>query len=904
MLTGRVLGPYEILDKLGEGGMGEVYRGRDTRLGRDVAIKVLPESFSTDPLRRERLDREARAISSLDHPNICALYDVGSAEGIDYLVMQYLSGETLAQRLARGPLAVAETCHIGAQIADALAAAHRRGLVHRDLKPGNVMLTRDGVRLLDFGLAKGYAAASPDSGDNSMTRVSTPLTAERTIVGTLHYMAPEQLEGRDVDARTDIFALGAVLYEMTTGRRAFEGDSSATLIAAIMTGRRTPIATVSPSSPPGLARVIDRCLQTNPEDRWQSAADLAFELRSTTQPAAASAAPGRFAARLPWIVAAAGVLLAAITGVALIRRPAASAPAPEVRLAVVPPDGYAFANDVANIDPDFAVSPDGSRIAFVTEDKSGNRSLWIRPLSSVIPRQIPGTDGAARPFWSPDGRSLGYVSPAGLSVVAADGGAPALVASLDHVANVNASWGPGDRILFEGPSDAAAVDSLTHKGLFLVRAGEKIETVPRGAVPAAEQAQRYPVLLPDGRHFLYLSWTREPAERAIYVGSLDSDRRERLVQSGFRAGFVAPDRLVYVRDRTLVWQRFTVEPAALVGEPHPIADGIALEGIPGSATLTLSQSGVIAYRSRNRDLASELRWIDRQGRVAETLTEASDITVSLAPDGRRVALTRVIVQSGSDDRAPSNVWLFDLTRRIPSRLTLETSSTDENALWSRDGTQIAYANHQNNGLASVIVRRASGVGAAHVVASGPLNFHPIDWAVDGTLLLQAYATGAGADDVDLWTLEPGAGAKPKPLIAGPGSQSQGQFSPDGRWVAYASNESGREEVYVRPARGGDARWQISSDGGAQPRWRRDGGELFYVTAAGAVMAVPIAAGSDFSAGPPVALFTEPTLATNNNPFFYGGAAAYDVSADGQRFLVNRLTREPTSGPINLVLNWH
>ena len=879
--------------------MGEVYRARDTRLDRTVAIKVLPSAFSDDPTLRQRLEREARAVSALDHPNICALYDIGNENGLDFIVMQHLTGETLAARLARGPLTLDEVSTFGAQIADALAAAHRRGIIHRDLKPGNIMVGREGIRLLDFGLAK---QQEPFAAAAAAQTMSTPLTGARTIVGTLHYMAPEQLEGRTVDPRTDIFALGAVLYEMITGRRAFEGESSASLITAIMTGRRVPIATVAP---PPLMRIVDRCLATDPEDRWQSASDLAYALRNLRQNSGETAAvvpPRPRSSR--WMWAGAAVLaVGTVAAVIVIAFGRGTAAMPEVRLSIVPPAGFEIAGDAADFNPEFAVSPDGSRIAFVAVNPAGKESLWLRDLASVTAREIGGTAGARRPFWSPDGRVIGYSTEAGLARVSPDGGGSSEIPTKPAAAaKAGATWTPDGRIIYEAP----ATPGSSSMSLFVVAAeGGTATPVMKLAPEQREQAQLYPVILPDGQHFVYLSWTVDPAERGIYLGKLGSDMRRLLVRTGFGPRFIAPDLLVYVRDRAVVAQRLSLRDAQLTGESMPIASGVALEAIPGQAAFTTSITGVFAYRSRERDVSSELRWTDRNGRSEEVFETGADISVSLAGDTRRAAVARLNNSRLDAERFPSNVWLLDLSRRVLSRLTLDAASTDENPTWSPDGTEVAYATHRGGGLAEVLVQRVGSAAPPRVVASGSLNFHPIDWSADGTLLLHAYATRTGADDLDLYTLARGASANPAPLIEAPGLQAQGQFSPDGKWIAYTSDESGSLQVYVRSRQAGESRFQVSSDGGAQPRWRGDSRELYYVSRTGELVAVPLSADADgLTPGRPIVLFTEPSLKPNNSLFFYGGAAGYAVAPDGKRFLINRMLRAPGPGPIHIVLNWN
>jgi eukaryotic-like serine/threonine-protein kinase len=901
LTPGTRLGPYEITRPIGAGGMGEVYKARDTRLDRTVAVKVLPEAVSGDPVLRQRFEREARAISALDHPHICALYDVGRENGIDYLVMQHLEGETLDARLERGPLPLLEGLRVGAQIAEALGAAHRRGIVHRDLKPGNVMLTRGGVRLLDFGLARQRVALAA-----SDVTVATPLSGERSIVGTLNYMAPEQLEGREADARTDIFALGLVLYEILTGRRAFTGDSTATVIASILKTDPPPLGSIDPGIPPAVSRTVDRCLAKDPDDRWESANDLAYEMRTLASETPGLAGPPSARTRHLWRIVAGGSVIAAAAALVFglsrsgerDRADGSIAPAAaEARLVVLPPENHEFDWESADFNPHFALSPDGGQLAFTALDRDGNSQLWIRQLASVASHAVPGTAGARAPFWSPDGKWIAYLSPAGLIRVAVAGGTPQVVSTTPG--DMIASWGRGGRILYDGRTFGDA-----RRPLYVVdERGGEAKPVPMPNAPAGERAQRYPAFLPDGRHFIYLSWTVDPAERAIYLGSLDSDTRTLLVRSGFRAVFVQPDILLYIRDGVLVAQRMTLDPPAMAGEPRPIVEGVALEAIPGQATFTASESGVIAYRPRNRGIESELRWVDRGGRPLEVLaTGGTDISVDASHDDRRAAVTRLIAGSASDERIPGNIWLLDLSRHVASRFTLEASAVDENPQWSPDGRRIVYAKHRGSGLADLIVQDAIA-SEGRVLASGVENYHPVDWSADGAdVLLQGYRTGAGVDDIDLWVLPIKKGGPPRPFLVAPFSQAQGQFSPDGRWIAYTSDESGRLEVYVRPYPSGDARWQVSSQGGAQPRWRADSRELFYVNPGGTVMSVQVGRGADFTASAPVALFTDAGLRVNNSLFFYGGAHGYDVAADGKRFLVNHLTRVPSGGPMTIVLN--
>ncbi len=467
------------------------------------------------------------------------------------------------------------------------------------------------------------------------------------------------------------------------------------------------------------------------------------------------------------------------------------------------------------------------------------------------------------------------------------------------LADTTAAWTADGRILYE----ASTGEGPSRNALFVVPAGGgAAKRAVLNASTQGEQAQRFPLALPDGKHVLYLSWTIGAENRAIYLADIENGSTRQLVKSGFAPGFIAPDLLVYVRDRALVAQRFSMSDARLLGEPMPIAPDVGLEAIPGQACFTASASGVIAYRTREGTITSELRRVDRTGRAEAIFEGGSDISVALAPDRRRAAVTRQTQLQLDADRYPSNIWLLDLQRRLFTRLTLDSAATDENPIWSPDGSEIAFARHRAGGLAEVVAQGSTG-RASRVVVGGPLNFHPIDWSSDGTLLLHAYATRAGADNLDLYTLAPGA-SEAKPLLDGPGLQAQGQFSPDGRWIAFTSTESGQSEVYIAPLDRARSRLQVSSRGGAQPRWRDDGRELYYVSLTGELVAVPLTPeGNALGPGQAQTLFTDSTLKVNNGLFFYGGAAAYDVEAGGRTFLINRMIHAPGPGPLHVIINW-
>ena len=638
-------------------------------------------------------------------------------------------------------LPLAEALKVGAQIADALAAAHRRGIVHRDLKPGNIMLTPSGARLLDFGLAKGTVITGSVDSNETMAA----LTAERTILGTPDYMAPEQVEGREADARSDIFALGAVLYEMVSGTRAFQGNSPASVITAIMSSERNR-SSKSRRSPlrPSTAYSRDAWRRTLRNDGSRRTISLSSCVRCSS-PARAqspSASRSRTAAWLAAVAAAAGVGLAA--GALLFRQDQQVA-RDQVTLTLLPPAGHEFAGTIANFDIDFAVSPDGKEIAFVTNDPAEIPRLGIRSLSSMTPRLVAGAEGAERPFWSPDSKSIGFKTDAGICRIALPTGTVQVVVPAAHVdGDSKGSWGRG-RIIFEG---LLTKGGKSVRGIYTVPdSGGAVSVLPMQDQPESEAGQRYPEALPDDGHFIYLSWAADPANRGIYLGSFDSAERTLLVRTGFRASFAAPDTLLYVRDRALVAQRVMIQSRRMVGEPQIVVERLALEGIPGQAAFAASGAGVVAYRTRSQDVESELRWIDRKGSVSQPLgAKASDISVSSSPDERLVAMTR-LAPSPTEDRLPGNLWLFDLTRDVPTRLTLDGGRIDENPVWSPDGRRIAYASHRLSALAEVRMQNVSEPGQGVLLFSRDEkrlnpdeNFHPIDWLRDcKDILLQGMA---------------------------------------------------------------------------------------------------------------------------------------------------------------------
>ena len=882
--VGTRLGPHEILEPLGAGGMGEVYRARDTRLDRTVAIKVLPGHLSGNEELRQRFDREARAISQLSHPHVCALYDVGHQDGVDYLVMEYLEGETLAERLVKGPLPVEQVLRYGIQIADALDKAHRLGIIHRDLKPGNVMLTKSGVKLLDFGLAK-LRATTPGSVSSAVSVLSTQtggsLTAQGTILGTYEYMAPEQLEGKEADSRSDIFALGALLYEMATGQKPFQGKSQASLIAAILDRTPPPISTVQPMAPAALDRVVQTCLEKDPEDRWQTAHDVMLQLKWIAEGGSQAGLPAPIVARrrsrerLGWVVAAVVVASMGTLGVLQLRRPR-SAPA-VVRSNVLPPVKASF-TFVGQGGGPVAVSPDGRQLAFVAAEPGGKRQLWIRPLESLIARSLPATEGAAYPFWSPDSRFVGFFADGKLKRIEVGGGPPLSICDASDPRG--GSWNRDDIILFE-PQFREPIHRVT-------AAGGKPVPVTSFDGSRRETTHRWPFFLPDGRRFLFFSGSHSTSAEsdldAIFVGSLDGEKPKLLVEARSNAAYAA-GHLLFVRHRTLLAQLFDPKSLRLSGDAFPIAENV--QDDPGffNAVFSVSEGGTLAYQESGGTIGlSEVAWVDRSGKKIGVLGDPADYyDPRISPDGRRVA---VVIGD------PGDIWIYDVARPVRTRLTFAPGS-DTAPTWSPDGTRVAFSS-QRSGDGDLYARTASGAGADELLSSSKVFKVANSWSPDGRYIVYTATPEKPGSKADLWLLSL-PDRKASPLAHTEFDEVAGAFSPDGRWLAYASNESARFEIYVKPFPEPGGKWQVSTAGGLEPRWRRDGKELFYLAPDGKVMAVEVGTGAAFEAGPPQALFV--TSLKN------AAGWRYDVTADGQRFLVNRPIGEESSPPITLVQNW-
>ena len=865
--SGARLGPYEILGPLGAGGMGEVYRARDTRLDRTVAIKVLPQHLASNPDLRQRFEREARAVSSLNHPHICVLHDIGHQDGTDYIVMEYLEGESLHDRLRKGPLPLDQALRYATEIADAFDKAHRSGVIHRDFKLGNVMLTKAGAKLLDFGLARmAKLILSGDDDFSALATPSKPLTVEGTLLGTIPYMSPEQIEGREADARTDIWALGCVVYEMATGKRAFEGKSQATLIGAILKDEPRPIAQFQPMSPPAFDRLVKTCLAKDPDERWQNAHDVGAELRWIADMGSATGGATPVRRRHDWLAwgLAAGLGTALLGSVALPRR--SPLPAQVTRFDVLAPEGF-------DLQLYLAVSPDGSHIAFTARAADGIDRLYMRSLESGKSEPIDGTEGALHPFWSPDGRSIGFFAQGKLKRFEVGAARPHVICSIPEMRG--ATWSREGTILF-GIGGA-------HGLLRVAATGGVPAPVSSPDATQGETSQRWPAFLPDGRRFLYV--VLRAGGTSISVGSLDGEKPQRLIDGVSAPTYVASGHLLFVRDGALRAQAFDVEHARLIGEEWTLAEPVHLDPHMWGGAPVSAGGAVLAYRS-GAISTTQLTWFDRAGGELGSVGPPGDYTnPSLSPDGRTV-VTNV--------RENTQLALLELATGALVPFTFKTESVSSPS-WSPDGHSIAYTSTRN-GTFDIFLAPANGGGTEVDLVPGGTSLAS-GFSPDGRFLI--YDSNPGTQ-YDLWVLPLQGERKPQPFVRTEASEFHAFFSPNGRWVAYTSDASGRAEVYVRAFPSGEGPWQVSSEGGDQAWWRRDGRELFYLSLDRRLMAVAVdGEGPAFKASPPKALFRTRTRA----PGSVASRGEYNASADGQRFLVNKLVEDPAKATITVVVNW-
>ena len=899
--AGTKLGPYEIQSPLGAGGMGEVYRARDTRLDRTVAIKILPSHLSDNPEARQRFEREARSISSLNHPHICVLHDVGVSDGTSYLVMEYIQGESLDARLQKGPLPLKQALECGVQICEALEKAHRAGIVHRDLKPGNIMLTASGAKLLDFGLAKPAAALlgpqaltskgqlTPSTPTMNLSALGAPagaLTQQGSIVGTFQFMAPEVLQGQEADARSDIFSFGCVLYEMITGRRAFEGKSQISVASAILEKEPELVTKVQPMAPVALDHVVHECLAKDPEARWQNAADIARELRwIAASGSGVGAAPvvnrrRRLWEHLPW-AAVVAALLAALLWSNLREREAARV----VRSYLPPPaeTGFDFTGDFSGPP---AISVDGTAIAFCARNPKERNSVWVQNLSDLAAKKLEGTEGAAFPFWSADGKSVGFFADGKLKKVPAAGGPVTILAVTPNPRG--GSWNRDNVIIYE-PDYRDSLWKISAAG----GTPQRLTKFDAGK----HTTHRWPRFLPDGKHFLFFATNHSgDAEQGIYFGSIEDGSYKHVLDSDSDAEY-ASGYLLYHLQSQLLAQKFDPATGVISGDAMPVANLVEYDSGTWHATFAASQNGVLVYEPGSKALGIDLFWLDRNGKQIGKVAERGFYKGSgrFSPDGKRLAIAMGEPQA--------DIWVFDLTRGTHTRLTFG-GATHQTPSWSADGQRIVYV--KQSGTTSVFgtslcARLASGGGQEEVLleqdrSALPSTYLSPQWSPDGRYLIhmeQNGPTGAG-----VWVLPLTGERKPFPIVQPPSPQTrivQFRLSPDGRWLAYSSTESGREEVYVTHFPSGQGRWQVSQNGGTFPAWRGDSHEIWYVGTDNSLKAATLnTKGEEFELDAMRTLFQVTYIVPVGNP--------YDVSPDGQRIILGTYP-ESAPTPLVLVTNW-
>ncbi len=879
LAEGSKLGRYEIRSLIGVGGMGEVYLANDPKIGRDVAIKVLPADFAADKDRVARFEQEAQAAGALNHPNILAIHDVDTQDDVLYVVSELLEGGELRDRLDEGQIPLRKTIDYAQQIVSGLTAAHEKGIVHRDLKPENLFITKDDrVKILDFGLAKVRETGGDQHGSEDATRKA--LTDPGMVMGTAGYMSPEQVRGAPVDHRSDIFSFGVILYEMITGKRAFQEESLAETMSAIVKDEPPEMTESNPNISPALERIVHRCLEKKPERRFHSAHDLGFALETLT--ASTSSSGGNLTVeasaigpekersswlnRVPWVIA-----LLSLVGLAVVATMYVLRPVPEKRTIKFSVSMPAAATTISHP----VISPDGRAIVYVATVE-GENSLYIRSLDSMTERRLEGTEGAFSPFWSPDSRYVAFFTTSKLKKADTAGGP---VQSLcDTSSGSGGTWNSEDVILF----------AEKEKGLKRVSAagGEAALLVPLDE-SRKESEVWHPSFLPDGNHFFFYIWYSSENNAQVFVMSLNGKERKLVLKNDSNVLFVEPGYLLFARDSTLMAQRFSTSLLEVTGDPFPVAENVLFDSSEGYSSFSVSEDGTMVNLQGSGGMR-QLTWFDREGKTVAKYGSPGDYSnVVLSPDAKRVAVQRRVDNN-------YDIWIIDLDRGVPVRFTFGASNEDDPA-WSPDGSVVLFTSDRDGGKRRLYRKASGGAGKEEVVnESVQLNDDGIDWSPDGKNVI--YETTNEKGSLDLWVLPMTGGEEPYPLLQSEFAEALARFSPDGRYFAYVSSESGKSEVYVQSFPPAGGKWQVSTGGGGQPQWRRDGKELFYISANKRLMAVPVNLDGTFESGTPTQLFS--TQVTS-----FLSPDRYDVSADGQRFLVNSAVEETSTAPINVILNW-
>ena len=884
LASGTRLGPYEIHSALGAGGMGEVYRARDTRLKRDVALKILPESFATDPDRLARFQREAEVLASLNHPNIAAIHGIEDSDGTLALIMELVEGETLADRIARGPLPLDEALPIARQIAEALEAAHEQGIIHRDLKPANIKVRPDGtVKVLDFGLAKALHGPVPDANVSHSPTLSIAATGAGIVLGTAAYMSPEQARGKTVDKRTDLWAFGCVLFEMLTGAPAFAGEDVTEIIAAVVM-KDPPFETVPSQVPPAIQTLLRRCLRKDRRERLPDAGAARVEIQDALNPQQVAApATGPVAIRptgtrlfVPWSIAAIATIAAIVAGVPYLVRSSSDAAA--IRFFVEPPAGLSIdtvGSGGATAQAPVVISPDGRQIAFVTRSKAGTRQLWVRPLDGLDARLLNGTDGAMSPFWSYDSRFIGFFADGKLKKIDITGGAPLTLS--DAPDPRGGAWNADDVIVFS--PGAGPLKKVSAAG------GD-----PSDATTLAPGEVRHgrPFFLPDGRHLFH---NVQGGAQGIYLSALDSTERKPIALNTDTVPIVfSQGHLLFVRQGTLVAQPFDDASLELTGEAVPVAEQLQITGGPNPyiALFSASANGVLVYRTGSVNAnASTLQWVDRAGNRLRTLGEEGDYgDLALSPDA-----TRVVVSIMDRARNTRDLWIYDILRDVRTRFTFDAGN-DRFPSWTPDGAHIVFSSNRT-GNEDLFRKSSNGAGAEEAVLTAEGAQRPFGWSSDGRYLVYE----SGSPQPDIWVLPTFGDRKPFPLFETPFAEAQPRLSPDEKWLAYQSNESGRAEVYVTGFPKAAGKWQVSTSGGSWPAWNATGTELFYLNVGTSEF---LAADVSSEAGG--------FRVRNVQPLFQmsarlGGGSTYAVTPDGKRFLINTVPELGNVAPLTVVVNW-